>query len=310
MLLGATVVFSGTFVSCSDDDDPDYKKPGEDYQTVTIGFKNAEKSLFGGPTSYGANLYYGANDQVTTGYLTQIYGDTYAQFSINYGQTFDNAFNPVWGYSYYEGGLALSNWHDMTVASYENQLSVYDTTSPSGGNFVVANGYSSVTNPANATLADYAGCAKVYITDSQGYTVKNPGAENSAVSGNDKEAYFESVYINNTTYTYLTMLNGGPYASALNSSNKGWFKVQFIAFEDNDPTDKPVGYVEAYLANFDESLAGGYEGIVNEWIQVDLSSLPETSILVINFVGSDSGEYGLNTPGYCALDNFEISVEK
>lgn len=309
-LIGFSAFMTSGLIACSDDkDEPDNKEPNESYETKTIGFTNVPSNLIASD-QYGTNLYYGSQDQVTTGYLAQIYGNTYAQFSINYGETYDAAYNTVWGYSFFQGGFAISKYHDMTVATYENQLSVYDTTSPSGGNFVVAFGASAITDPSKATFSDYSDCAKVYITDAKGYSVVNPGETGSSVTGEDKEAFFESVYINNTTYDYLTMLNGNPYASALNSDNKGWFKVQFIAFDDNEPSSKQVGYVEAYLANFDEKLAGGYMGIIDEWIKVDLSPLPEASVLVINFVGSDTGEYGLNTPKYCALDNFVISVEK
>lgn len=304
--LALSFIVAANLFSCSNDKDDE---PKEKYHTTTIDFSKVPAYLRGGPTTYGANLYYGAQDQITTGYLAQIYGGKYAQFSINYGQTFDADFNSVMGYSFYNGGLAVSSWHDMTDDTYMNQLSVYNTKSPGGGNFVVANGSSTVTNPEMATLSDYDGCAKVYITNAEGYYVANPGAPGSTVTGDEEDAYFESVMINNTTYPYMVMKNGNAYSSALNAKNKGWFKVQFIAFDDNKPSSKPLGYKEAYLANFDSSLNEGKTGIISDWTKVDLSKLPEASVLVINFVGSDMGEYGLNTPAYCALDHFVITVE-
>ena len=305
MAIGLSVFVALPFASCSKDDDND--SPKDKYETVTVGFKNVSADLIGGPTSYGSNLYYGAPDQITKGYIAPIAHSKYAQFSINYAEQQWQEGQP-WQYTYYNGGLALSNWHEMTTATYENQLSVYNTTSPSGGNFVVAFGNSGISDPSKATLSDYDGCGKVYITDAQGYGLTTLG-QKSPVTGEDEDAYFKSVMLTNTTYTFLTMKNGNDYASALNDENEGWFKVQFIAFDDNEPSSRPVGYVEAYLANFNRNQAGGWTGILDEWIKVDLSSLPEASILAINFVGSDSGEWGLNTPNYCALDNFEITVE-
>lgn len=274
---------------------------------VTIEFKDVPENLIAS-NEYGSNLYYGASNQITTGYITQLFGVRYVQFPVNYGLTFDESYNPVWGYSFFQGGFAVSKYHNMTDASYENQLSVYDQTSPGGGNFIVAFGASKVTNPDSATLADYDECAHMYITDPKGYFVEDPGTPGSHVDGEESEAYIESVWINNTTYTYFAMKNGNDYASALNEENKGWFKVQFIAFDDDDLDSKPVGYTEAYLANFDEKQAGGYMGIIDEWIEVDLSDLPYCSILVINFVGSDTNEWGLKTPTYCALDKFNFTV--
>ncbi|MCH5240151.1 MAG: DUF4465 domain-containing protein [Muribaculaceae bacterium] len=304
---GCAAIIAPVMISCSGDDEPD-GKPADKYATTTIGFENVPAYLIGGPTTYGENLYFGAQDQITTGYVTQIYDDTYAQFSINYGSTFDSA--TPYGYTFYAGGLAVSNWHDMTDDSYMNQLSVYNTSSPSGGNFVVAFGNVDVENPSNSTLKDYEGCARVLITDAQGLKVSNPGEAKPIWTGDDKEAFFESVYINNTTYDYMVMKNGNNFASALNEENEGWFKVQFIAFDDNEENAECIGYTEAYLANFKKGQADGYIGIIDTWTKVNLSMLPECSVLVINFVGSDMGQYGLNTPGYCALDKFEISVEK
>lgn len=299
-IVGISLTVAPLFTSCSDKDDDEPEK----VTTSIIGFKDAPATLFG-DSAYGTNLY---NGDVSKGYIAYIGGDTYAQFPINYGYNYDAEFNLTWCYTLYNGGLALSKYHDMTEGTYLNQLSVYDTSSPSGGNFVVANGSVPISNPYNAKYEDYDGCARVYLTDQNGYGVTTLGQE-AKVSGEDEDGWFKSVWINNTTYTYLTMKNGNDYASSLNEENKGWFKVQFIAFEDNEPNEKPLDYVEAYLANFDESLNIGYIGIIEEWIKVDLSYLPECSILVINFLGSDMGEYGLNTPSYCALDNFEISVD-
>lgn len=298
-----------SFSSCSSDDhDNNDSQPISYYY---LGFKDVPSDLIANST-YGTNLYYGAQDQITTGYLVELHDNIYAQFPVNYGQTYDASFNSVWGYSYYNGGFAVSNWHDMTGNTYENQMSVYNASSPSGGNFIVANGSSksAPADPMKAKYSDYDGCAHVYITNALGYSVSNSGTPDSHVSGESEEMAFVSVYVTNTTYAFLTMRDGDAYASALNPENKGWFKVQFIAFEDDDPNDGPVAYTEIYLANFDPSLAGGYMGIIDEWIEATLPTEKDTSILVINFVGSDTGEYGLNTPAYCALDNFTFATFK
>lgn len=302
-LIAFTATTLTNLAACSDDD----KEP-DDVKTIIVGFSDVSSDLFGGPTSYGANLYYGAEYQITKGYIAPLAFGKYAQFSINYAEQ-EWVEGKPWQYTYYNGGIALSSWHDMTGSTYENQLSVYNSSSPSGGNFAVAFGNSPATDPKTAKYADYSECAKVYITDANGYGISAEGQKYS-VAGDDEEAWFKSVYINNTTYTFLTLKNGNTWGGKPIEDQKGWFKVQFIAFDDDDPDERPLGYVEAYLANFDPNLKIGYTGIVDEWMKVDLSSLPECGILVINFVGSDSDPvYGLNTPAYCALDKFEIKVE-
>lgn len=301
---GAASLLLFSLASCSDkNDEPDNSK------TVIVDFSNVSADLIGGPTSKGENLYYGADYQITKGYIAPLAFGKYAQFSINYAEQSYVEGQP-WEYTFYNGGIALSRWHDMTGSTWENQLSVYDTQSPSGINFAVANGYSMVTDPSKATYADYYGCAKVYITDNQGYGLTQEGQKTN-VTGDDEDAKFKSVYLNNTTYTYSVLKNGNGWGGLPIQDQKGWLKVQFIAFDDDNANGKPLGVVEAYLANYDESLKIGYTGILEEWIKVDLSTLPECSILVINIAGSDVDPvYGLNTPGYCALDQFEITVKE
>lgn len=310
-IAGSLLLISGLF-SCSKEDDPGGGGGGHhDWASDVVDFENVPEVLIGGPTAYGENLYYGYPDQITTGYVFG-YESLIVQFPVNYGLTFDTEGNQVWGYSFFNGGVTVSNWHDMEDASYNNQLSVYCPDSPQEGNFLVATGVSKITDPNIGVYSDYDPCGHIYLSNKDGYTVKNPGEPGSAVSGEPpihKESYFASVDVANTTYTYLTMKNGNAFAEPFDTDNKGWFKVQFIAFENDDPNGKPVGYVEKYLANFDYELtqeSGLNRKIQDNWQRVDLSSLPLATILVINFVGSDMNEYGLNTPAYCALDNIAI----
>ena len=304
-ILGIGMMAATILTACSKDEEP------QKTQKVVIGFNSVPENLIGGPTSYGGNLYYGAENQITTGYMFEITDGVYAQFPVNYGYTYDETFNMVWGYSFYNGGVAVSDWYDLTDATYLNQLSAY-ITPPATNKFIVSYGYAEdsdsqpIPYPDNTTLSDYDACGHIYITDANGYTVANPGTPNSSVSGVQKSVKFQNLWICNTTYTYLTMKNGNGFANALNSENKGWFKVQFIAFNDNKPESVPVGYVDVYLANFDSSKAGGWQGIIDDWINVDLSSLPEASILVINMAGSDCGMYGFNTPPYCAITGIVV----
>ncbi|WP_252755788.1 DUF4465 domain-containing protein, partial [Phocaeicola vulgatus] len=96
------------------------------------------------------------------------------------------------------------------------------------------------------------------------------------------------------------------------SAQKGWFKVVFVAL---DATGKPTGKeVEYYLANFDSS-KDAESGLANQirtgWSQVDLSGLGDSVCTVaINFKGSDSSAYGLNTPAYVAIDDIDVTVNE
>ena len=80
-----------------------------------------------------------------------------------------------------------------------------------------------------------------------------------------------------------------------------------------DATGKSTGRkVEYYLANFDSS-KNTESGLTNKirtgWNQVNLSDLGDSVCTVaINFEGSDSSTYGLNTPAYVAIDDIDVTV--
>lgn len=254
---------------------------------------------------YGANLYSGSSNQITTGYIQQLGSTgTYVQFPVNYLPQEWESGKP-WRYEFHNGGLDVSNFTDTTDGSYLNQCSVYNNGEAGLDNdkFVVAFGYSDWYNDPDAT---YDKCAKIYLTDATGYKVTTTGAP---VTGTAKSGRFNSIWVCNTTYGHLVMENGNGFTSGSLSSQNGWFKVQFIGFNANNIK---TGTVDFYLANFDSSLKAesGLENEIREgWQEVDLTNLGDNvSTVVINFVGSDSGDYGLNTPAYCALDNLSVSL--
>ncbi|WP_286079458.1 DUF4465 domain-containing protein [Duncaniella freteri] len=304
LIYGAAFLTAAMFTACSDDDD-DQVLPG--YTITTVSFDKVPESMIA-VDEYGSN-YYSSYDgeQVKSGYMARIgETDTYVQFPVNYLWQEWVPGNP-WMYEFYNGGFVVSDFTNMTGADYKNQCSVYNQ---SGGhndaNFIVANGYS----VANGSSVSYDKCAKIYLTDKTGYQVVASDPD-QPVSGEAHYGTFNSVWVCNTTYSYLAMKDGNGIAHALKDDN-GWFKVVFVAMDKNcKPTGKTVSY---YLANFDASKTKE-SGLDNEirtgWNKVDLSGLGDNVCTVaIDFEGSDVGAYGINTPAYVALDDLEIKVNE
>lgn len=286
------------FTSCSSDNKPD--EPTSKFYTEVINFDDAPADVVASD-AYGANLYsaYEGGKQVTAGYIREIGNTgTFIQCPINFRPGLDPSM--PWSYEFWNGGIALSKYHDTEGADYKNQCSVYGSGAHSGQIFAVATGY---TGEAGA----YDSCAKIYFTDAKGY---QPAGKDQPVTGTAKHGKFNSVWISNTTYTYLTMKNGNAYTAGSLEDQKGWFKVVFIALNAaGEPTGKKVEY---YLANYDAA-KNAESGLTNQirtgWNQINLSDLGESVCSVaINFEGSDTGDYGLNTPAYVALDDLDVTI--
>ena len=180
LAMAVVAMAAAVFTGCSSDDD--FLAPYEEsaIQTRAISSTNALINFDNVPSSvmasdqYGNNLYSATANgkQVTTGYITQIgQTGTYIQFPINYLEQEWVSGQP-WEYEFWNGGFAISNFHNLTQGDYENQCSVYDKNGGhSGKNFAVAFGYSDSYNDAGAT---YDKCAKIYLTNATGYKVEIP----------------------------------------------------------------------------------------------------------------------------------------
>lgn len=258
----------------------------EEYPTATLDFESVESKYLAGQTSYGANLYNAEKDHTTyDGDQFISYTDPATGLVIGINDYEDTYVTMSTYKSFYGGGLAISQWNDMATGTYLNQCSVYykDASTGKGGaegssTFAVAYGYD----------------------DQSAY-----GRDNRAVlrfADASTEAVIKSLYVCNTTYTYLSLKNGNSFSEPLTYDNKGFFRVTFTGF---DAAGVETGTVEHYLADF---RTASDPGLSEGWHKVDLSSLGSVQKVVINFEGSDMGEYGLNTPAYCAIDNIEVQL--
>lgn len=115
-------------------------------------------------------------------------------------------------------------------------------------------------------------------------------------------------YITNTTYAYLSMKNGDAYAKKFggdSGNDKDWFK---LTIDGLDKDGKKTATVDFYLADFRfDNNSEDY--ITKDWEFVDLSSLGEVKSLSMTLSSSDTGQYGMNTPAYIAIDSIETDSD-
>lgn len=282
-LLFALLSASLMFASCSDDDPADPTA----YHRV-IGFENASGPL-AGPTSYGENLYdgYTGGTQFING-AEKVEDGVCLEFGIN---------SDAGTYNFWNGGIVLSNWNYRSDIegkeagwwyTYSNQCSVYNTASGDGTNkeagadgsntFAVINGYSDANNSKLASFN----------------------------FSNSKEYLVEKIAICPTSYLFGCITEGTAYSNNPGKSLKevgGWFKVTATGY---NAAGSKTATVEKYICDYRN--ASNPVEIADLWDIWDVSAMGRVNKVVFNFEGSDTGQWGLNTPAYLAIDDIVIRL--
>ncbi len=103
----------------------------------------------------------------------------------------------------------------------------------------------------------------------------------------------DGLYVTNNSYAYHTIRDGDDWT--LPFSDGDWFTLSITGLNSQD---QAIGTVDTYLADYRD----GKSDILNTWQFVDLSSLGAVSTLEFSLASSDTGDWGMNTPAYFALD--------
>ncbi len=184
---------------------------------------------------------------------------------------FYNNYNQSWG-SW--SGFAYSNVKNDTTAGYTNQ---YASITASGvfnsSKYAVVNAYS----PAGLKLkGDLAG------------------------------SVLKGMYVTNATYAALSMENGDAFAKKFggaDGTDPDWFLLTVKGYDKGTFTDS----VNFYLADF-RFQSSDSDYIVKTWKWVGLQQLGTVDSVTFELHSSDTGQYGMNTPAYFCMDNFNDTV--
>lgn len=172
-------------------------------------------------------------------------------------------------------GFIYSNSTDVTTEGYTN-------------------GHSAITGKGYNESANYA-----IATDRISVKLLDTGEEGATVSG---------FYVTNATYAALSMKNGDGFAKKFggtDGNDPDWFLLTIDGYLNNT---KKRNSVEFYLADFRfEDNSKDY--ILDHWAWVDLSALGNIDSLTFSLSSSDNDIiYGMNTPAYFAMDNFNDNL--
>lgn len=190
------------------------------------------------------------------------------------GAGFGNSYNSSFGGFW--NGFSYSNVNDTTTAGFGNQYAAYTGSGLGGaGNYAVAySGSSAFINLPSGTSA-------------------------------------QSVYLTNTTYAALSMLNGDMFAKkfgGLTGNDPDFFDVTITGYGGLGASGLATGSVTFRLADYtfsDNSL----DYIRDTWGLVDLTPVGSAVSLGFTWSSSDMSGSFVNTPTYVALDNLTVVPE-
>ncbi len=185
------------------------------------------------------------------------------------GATFNNNYNESWG-----------SWDGFSAST------ITDNTTPGYGNQ-----YSAITGEGQGGSATYA-------------VSYPPYGSNITFDGS---VVVEGAYFTNTTYSFLSMQSGDAFSKQFGGptgDDPDFFK---LAIEGIAEGGGSTGVVDFFLADFrfaDNSL----DYITDQWTYQDLSILGNVHELRFSLSSSDNGDWGMNTPGYFAMDSMTTAV--
>jgi len=190
---------------------------------------------------------------------------------------FENTYN-ISQYSAYSQAWSYSNHSDITTLGYTNQYSSNVGEGKNSDQYGICN------------VSDFAS-NRIYSTSATEFTPTG-------------------AFFTNTTYATQSMLNGDGQATQfgdLSNDFSGEDRFLLTIYGLGADSLKTGDSVNFYLADY-RFTDNTEDYIIDEWTWVDLSSLTNVYGLDFELTSSDTNQYGILTPSYFAMDNFDGTV--
>ena len=188
------------------------------------------------------------------------------------GVHFKNIYNTNW---FIWSGFAYSNVNNTNTAGFLNQYAVISGTDVSGtGHYSIGYDDSFGEEPDIITLPE--------------------------------PALLRGLFLNNTTYAALAMMNGDAFSKKFggpSGTDPDFFE---LAIEGKDEFDLSLGTNYFALADFTFPDSSN-DYIITEWTWVDLTDFGSgVKTLHFSLTSTDTNAFGINTPTYFALDELTL----
>ncbi len=223
--------------------------------------------------------------------------------------------------------ISVSEVQSQNVSTFDDLIlapdSYWDGSDMSGGftsnaaffrnNFNSYTGfaYSNMKNDSTAGFKNAYSSITAGGSKSENYAIGNPGSDGSAINvvlnNSIKGNPVRGVLVSNTTYAYLSMKNGDTFAKKFGGktgNDPDWFSLQIVGYLNGVAKNDTVKFYLADFRNADNSK----DYIINTWKWLDLSAIGGIDSLAFSLSSSDVGSFGMNTPAYFAMDNFNEDI--
>lgn len=155
---------------------------------------------------------------------------------------------------------------------------------------------------SNDDSSEFAGLDDQYRSAAGGGHLSNdfcvafPQAYSIDVTNDTEGSLIPGMYVTNSAYTYFSMANGDAYAKKFGQGDWYLLTVKGIKADDTEES------IDFYLADLRSDNADEHY-ILDTWQWIDLSSFGKVTALKFELSSSDTGTWGMNTPGYFCLDD-------
>jgi hypothetical protein len=109
------------------------------------------------------------------------------------------------------------------------------------------------------------------------------------------------LYITNSTYAYLSMRDGDPFAKKFGGETGDDPDFLMVTFKKYTEGLLSQDSINIYLADY-RFMDNSKDYLVSDWTYVDLTSLGHMDSLSMQMRSSDNGSFGMNTPAYICVD--------
>ena len=191
------------------------------------------------------------------------------------------------------GTLTFNNAHSLDFGSW-NQWGYSNSTDTTTPGFT--NQFSSFAGGG----ADDSDTFGILFVDQSDFfeppTISRPDGDNRQ---------FESLRVTNTTFTALSVRDGDSFAKMFGGPTGDDPDFLLLTITGKSDVDTVIGTIDFYLADF-RFEDNTQDFIVDQWTEVDLTSIADAAELEFSITSSDVGPFGLNTPAYAAIDDITL----